>query len=306
MKNIRIIFSVCLALTLGGCLKNNSLYTDFSKTSSYANLPLSGKANFGLDAITKSADTIRDTFAVEVAATGIPTNDHAITLSVDLTQVSAYNAYDPSVVYLPMPASAFVFPTITVTIPAGKFEGIAVVTLYRNQLDPSKSYMLPITITDAPGLKISGNYNTHFFHFIGNDFAGPYKQEFRRYNASDSVSMPLNSSSFTSQPVTFNPVSPTQFEVKSGYAGGIYRYVVSFKKTGSGASAMYSSFAVSLNPDDITKNAATISIGQPPVFLTPLYDPTKSYTFAQALRLFRFQWVAHTSADRYLIDRYFK
>ena len=69
---------------------------------------------------------------------------------------------------------------------------------------------------------------------------------------------------------------------------------------------MYSNFAVSLNASDVAAEAASISIVQQPKFLSPLYSPTGSYTFAQALQLFQFQYIAMTSADRYLIDRYYK
>jgi hypothetical protein len=151
----------------------------------------------------------------------------------------------------------------------------------------------------------------HYYHFIGNDFAGAYLQNFQRYNEADSLGS-FSSASFTAQPATFSPISPTEFNVISGYAAPDLVYDVTFTQTGTGASAIYSNFAVSFTPASITVATGDgITITQPPVFFDPTtHQPATStlagpYTLAQAKKIFHFQFKAFTTADRYLIDTFY-
>jgi len=312
--SLAMLLLVGATFSLSSCLKDPR-YVDFSKVGTIVEFPLGGTAYFGADAITEAPDTdangtIVRRFAITVASPNTLATATKITLAIDNSIVDTYNSSQNSVTYLPMPANSFVFTATDVTIPAGQRSAIVSVTFYKNLLDPSKSYMLPIKIAGASGLNISGNMGIHYYHFIGNDFAGAYLQDFTRYNASDSTSAPINALSFTGQPAVFNPVTPTQFEVYSGYAGGIYRYEVSFTKTGNGAGALYSNFAVVINKDDVAAYEPppnNIHLAQPAVFLSSAYDPSKSYTYTEALKLFRFQYIALSGANpRYIIDRYYK
>jgi hypothetical protein len=316
-KTIYFITTILLSaamLSLSSCLKDQ--YVDFTKDAPVVNFPLGGTQYFGADAITEAPDTdangtIVRQFAVNVGATKASSTATTITLAIDNSIVTAYNASQTAVSYLPMPANAFVFTATTVTVPAGEQYATVSVTFYKNKLNPALSYMLPIKIVSAGGVTVSGNQNIHYYHFIGNDFAGAYLQNYTRYNASDSTSAPVNANSFTGAAVTFVPVSPTQFEMPSGYAGGAFRLEVSFDKTGTGAAATYSNFNVFLNAADVAALAPApnfLTVGQTPVFLpsgnSSLPGP---YTFAQALKILRFQWIALSSgAPRYNIDKYYK
>ena len=315
-KRLYLITTLLLsavALTLSSCLKD-SRFVDFSKAGTIVEFPFGGQVFFGQQAVTAAPDTdakgtIILKFAVNVASPTVPKTATPITFDVDNpATVSAYNAAHPAVTYLPMPANAYVFTQNSITIRAGTRDTAMTVTFYKNLLDPSKSYMLPISIKSAGGYNISGNQGTMYYHFIGNDFAGSYLQDFTRYNAGDSTSAPVSGASFSAQPVTLSPVSPGQFEVATGYAGGVARYEVTFTKTGNGASAMYSNFAVSFNAADVTNFGTTFTLTQPPVFLVgSFYDPNKSYSYSDALKLFRFQAIiSYGTHPRYIIDRYYK
>jgi hypothetical protein len=307
---ITTILLSAVALSLSSCLKNSNNYIDFSKAGTIVEFPKGGLAYFSADAVTDPGDTITKQFAITVASANVPTTATTITLSVnDPAIITAYDTQNPAVNFLPMPSNAFVSPPTSVNIPAGQRNAILSVTFYKGLLDPSKSYMLPIAIKSAGGLNISGNQGIHYYHFIGNDFAGAYLQNFQRYNASDSTSVALNGASFTAQPATFSPVSPTEFTVPTGYAAGAFVYDVTFTKNADGT---YSNFSVIFTPTSIASAlAGGITLTQPPVFFDPTtHQPAAStlagpYTFAQAKKIFHFQFKAHTTANRYLIDTFY-
>lgn len=293
MKKILILFSAFIALTLTACLKSASTYDDFSKINPVAELPLSGKANIGADAVTLPGDTITIPFAINIATANATTAAHTITVAPDFTQVTSYNAAYPAVVYLPMPAAAFVFPSQTVTIPAGKTEAIVKVVFYKHLLDVSKSYMLPLSITSAPGLIVSGNFGTHFYHFIGNPLAGSYNHDYSRYNNTDATG-PKHGTSFVGKTSIFSPVNPNQIEVTSAYYTGTVRYEVTFDSN----AGIYTNFKVSLNADDV-KNIFTpagIAVTAAPTIVA---DPVKGvYTLSYQ--------VQNSSGFRFLVDKFYK
>lgn len=263
---------------LSSCLKDDR-YVDFGASKPIAELPISGLSNFGKDAITEAGDTIVRQFAVNIASPNIPDKDITVTLAVDNSIIATYLKSDASVAYLPLPANSFVFKDQTVTIAKGTRTKIVSVTFYKDKLNPSLSYMLPITIKDAQGITISGNFGIHYYHFIGNDFAGPYQHQFTRTPAAGNFT-------YADGVVdTFSPDSPTQFEVVGGYYTQDIRYVVNFTKTGSGPTATYSHFSVSINADDIEArfkpNGISVTV-QP----TIVGYVEKEYTFAEALKLF--------------------
>jgi hypothetical protein len=314
-KRLYLITTILLsaaALSLSSCLKDNR-YVDFSKAGNLVDFPLGGKAYYGADAITEAPDTdangtIVRQFAVNVATANVPTTATTITLAVDNSIIDTYNAANPSVTFLPMPADAFVFTQTTATIPAGKQYANVSVTFYKNKLDPSKSYMLPIKIVSTTGgYKISGSQNIHYYHFIGNDFAGSYELIWTRWNVADTTGAPAYDH-LDEGPYTFFPVDPTTFKVSSGYYTGI-PYTVTFTKTGTGPTATYSNFQVVFTADDIktyfTDPGQGVVVGAAPVFDPNkiAFDPNKQYTYAEALKLFRFYY---TTASRAIIDEYVK
>ena len=322
-KKIYLLSTILLSaavLSLSSCLKDKAHYVDFSKGGNYVDFPLGGYVNFSKDAITESPDTdakgtIVRRFAVNVATANLPTTPTTVTLAVgDASDVATLNKLQSTVIYELMPSNAYSFTTNKVTIKAGtQYDTTAFVTFYKNLLDPSKSYVLPIKITDGGGQKLSTNLNIHYYHFIGNDFAGVYNSDFHRFNAVDTLSGFVPSQSYDDEPTTIYPVTPNQFEVYSGYAGGIFRYEVTFTKTGLGSSATYTNFAISMNADDLAAYSPSpnfINIANKPVF-QPSGSKTLEgpYTFAQALKLLNFSFSVTSGASnlpRSLTDRFYK
>ena len=102
---------------------------------------------------------------------------------------TAYNAIS-GVQFDAQPDSTFSLPVTTMTIKAGFRIAQFMVIYYPAKIDPTKSYMLPITLTDASGITISGNLATIYFHIIGNLLAGSYSQEWIRYNTATQTPPP--------------------------------------------------------------------------------------------------------------------
>jgi len=305
ISKLSILLLLVCGLTFSSCLKD-SRFVDFSKVGTIVELPFSGNTYFGSDAVTATPDTtalgvITQQFAVNIASPTAPTTATTITFSVDDPAiVTTYNASNSAVSYLPMPSNAYSFTQTSVTIPAGQRTAILTVKFYKNLLDPSKSYMLPIAIKSAGGLNISTNLGIHYYHFIGNDFAGVDVWDYRRYNGFTTApppGTPTSGGTALGQVGKINPVTPTEFQMVTGYNGQGVRYDVTFTRSVAGSVVTYSNWAVTFVPADVTGIwlPAGITVAQQPVF--QVLDP--------ANKTFTLQYVAFNgTAYRYIIDSY--
>jgi len=315
-KRIYLITTILLsagALTLSSCLKD-SRFVDFTKVGTIVEFPKGGLVNFGPDAVTDATDTIVKQFAINVASPTVPTTATTVTLSVnDPAVITAYNNSNSAVFYLPMPAGSFSVSATKVTIPGGQRTAILSVTFIKHFLDPSKSYMLPIKITDAGGLNISGNMGIHYYHFIGNDFAGAYTWEYRRWQNTVGPgpgNIPSlgqgNPPNITNGPPPYpigqiNPVTPTEIQMETGYNGTHVNYDITFTRTVSGSVVTYSNWNVTFPASEIAKwTNAGITNFVPPTFTIP-----PPHTNADP-KIFEMNYVSGGSAPngRYIDDTY--
>jgi len=305
MKKL-ILLTTLLAIGLSSCLKDTR-YLNFAGAGNIVDMPLSGLASnyFGDDAVT--ADTAVIKFGVDYA-TANPNPALTVTLGVDTTLVAKYNAANPGIVYNVMPASAYVFTATSVNIPAGAQFAYSTITINKYLLDPAKSYMLPVAIKSAGSVPISANMSVHYFHVIGNDFAGTYRYNFERFAGPDSTGA-RNGLSFNGGSATFVPVSPTEVQVYTAYDSPppALRYDITFVKNADGT---YSNFQVSFVASDLAAIAnAGVNITQGPQFLSVTPNSATAagpYTYAQALKLFHFEFTKQTSATGYIVDTYIK
>ena len=175
MKKIFVILSAAV-LTLPSCLKDKP-NTDFSGITPIAELttastagtvqePVSGLAFWSGASVSLPAsglDTV--TFTANIASDYPLTVSTPITLAVDTTKVSYFNTSGTSTTtYSVMPASAYSFPVTTGTIPAGQRLDTFMVIFNTAAMPSTGSYMLPISITNAGNVEISGNLSTIYFH----------------------------------------------------------------------------------------------------------------------------------------------
>lgn len=300
MKKVKIFSIIVFALSATGCLKDKP-NVDFSNIAPIAEIstssinPTKNGPSSGLDYFNQAtlpyigSDTTFDvTFDVNITGEYPPTKDITVNLAVDDAKRVAYNAkLDPANQFLPAADSNYSFAVKTAVIKAGTRLAKFTVTFYPQTLDPIKSYMLPITLTDASGLTISGNLSTIYLHIIGNPLAGVYNWDFTRWSNATQTGPP-DGNSFTDVN-TFVPDNSTQIEVSSGYYIGPH-YVLTFTNTGG----VLSNFKVILNAKDVATMAdGGVIIANGPNILKA--DPVKGE--------FIFQY---TTATRYVIDRYYK
>lgn len=303
MKKSEIFSIIVFALSATGCLKDKP-NVDFSNIAPIAEIsssninPTKNGPSSGLDYFNQAtlpyigADTTFDvTFNVNITGEYPPAKDVTVTLAVDDAKRVAYNSNLAPADQFILPAdSNYSFPVKTAVIKAGTRLATFTVTFLPQTLDPSKSYMLPITLTDASGLTVSGNLSTIYLHIIGNPLAGVYNWDFTRWNATDSLGTPYSSqvSSTTMVPDNANTV-----EVTDNYYN-MPHYVLTFTNN----NGVLSDFKVSLNAADVAvMNAAGISIIDGPTIIKA--DPVN--------KIFEFQYaVFNGTANRYLVDKYYK
>ena len=305
MKRISIILPLIAAVALPACLKDKP-NTDFTGTqhtyiaeittssiNSSPNAPSGGLAfingatlNF---ATVSGLDTV--SFTVNVASDFPPTKDVGITLAVDPAALATYNASGPATVFEAFPDSTFTFATKTGTVKAGSRLDTFYVVFDADKIDPTHSYMLPITITSATGgAIISGNLQTIFFHVIGNPIAGTYTWDFTRWNATDSTGA---NSGHSVSPTAFIANTPTEVAVQSGYFDKIH-YEIDFTNT----NGVLSNFQVSFNAADVKQtNTDGVTVDPSPTVIVA--DPVHGY--------YEFMYHASTSSGpRTVIDKYYK
>jgi hypothetical protein len=115
-------------------------------------------------------------------------------------------------------------------------------------MDPTKDYMLPISITAAPGTTISGNMSTIYFHVVGNLLAVNHTQTYSLYSGKDSTGSLTGPVGLGA--VLFTPLSPFKNEFLSGFSDAQtaqLRYDLSFVRSGSTAGT----FSVAFNSSDV-------------------------------------------------------
>ena len=293
MKKISIVASL-LSMCFAGCLKDTPP-TDFGTLKPIVELfyieggqtAHGGLENFAKDAILTAGQTapIVVNFNANLASVDPFGQDLTVTLGVDDAKRISYNASNTTQ-YSALPANTFTFASKTAVIKAGSRLANFTISFDPTKIDPTQNYMLPISITDAQGQTVSGNFGTIYFHMIGNPLAGAYNWDFTRWNNTAGTGAP-SSLSFTGHQATFLPVDPNTIQVASGYFTQP-RYILTF----SNNNGVLSNFAVTLNPDDVASMLASgVVVVTGPTIVKA--DPVN--------KIFTFQY---TTLSRYIIDSY--
>jgi hypothetical protein len=167
MKKIYVSVIALITLLLSACLKDKPA-VDFSTVGTIIEiLPVNGGGleNFGTAELSfDPTETIDSAAIVLNIASPEPLNKSlTISMGVNDNMRTAYNSANP-VQYDLFPDSLFSFPVTSVTIPAGRRLDTLQVYFYPSKIDTTKNYMLPVSIQDAQGQTISGNFGTIYFH----------------------------------------------------------------------------------------------------------------------------------------------
>jgi hypothetical protein len=288
---------VLLAVSFTACLKDkgyeDGLYGALRNTSGgkYVSVITGGLQNFAKSSIlinTASADIDTVDLVVSLDFAEKTTAPQTVKLGIDNSKITAYNTANNKN-FLPVTGDMAKLTSTEVTIPAGENYASVKLLVYPNKFDPSKSYLIPVTILEAPGASLSSNLSTRYFNIIGNPFAGPYKHDFTRYNNQTGTGAP-NGLSYTAKDRVALPVTETVFSVESGYFIEP-SYNVTFNSANN-------SFSVELNAADVKvmKDNGVSVIEGPRIVKADA-----------ATKEFIFQYIVEASGNyRYIIDRYYK
>jgi len=161
------IYLLLMIILLSACLKDKPA-VDFSTVGTIIEiLPVNGGGleNFDAAELNFDATEALDSAAVVLNIASPNPLKTALTISVEVNDGmrTAYNSANP-VQYDALPDSLYSFPLKTVTIPAGKHLDTLQVYFYPSKIDTTQNYMLPVSIHDAQGQTISGNFGTIYFH----------------------------------------------------------------------------------------------------------------------------------------------
>jgi hypothetical protein len=167
MKYKYIFLQSFMILLLSSCLKDTPA-VDFSTVGTIIEiLPPDGGGLENFDAAALSfnhADPIDSAdIDLNIASPKPLTKSLTITLAVDDGLRTSYNANNGTA-YTAMPDSVYSFPVKTGTIGAGQRLDTVRVIFYPSKMDTTKNYMLPVSIKDAQGENISGNFGSIYFH----------------------------------------------------------------------------------------------------------------------------------------------
>jgi len=279
-KGAALWAALLVVILFSSCIKNyRDGETKFDNLQPVVLIPEGGLAAFGSQALNFPADDEADTFyfRINYAATNVAPGDQKITLAVDEAAMTAYNS-SSSVQYTIFPSSIYSFTTTEVTVKAGQnYSDPIPVVVHPNLVDPTKNFMLPISIKSASGNSvISGNFGTLYLHFIGNPIAGTYNVVGTRYNYNGTTTW---DGSVASLPVagfvattnlagtkTGAPDDTQTIEIPFANVGTGYNYIITWDGNAAHAIAVdytftnvYSNFqtvVVNFTPPDATHKAS--------------------------------------------------
>ena len=192
--NFKSLVAVSLLSTMlffTSCVKNrNDGAVDFSQLAPIMQILEGGMTHFSGSALLFPATDLIDStgFHLNYAATTTAPSDITVTLAYDAAALAAYNAANPTTPYEKFPDSIYKFTQTTVTVKAGQtYSDLVNIIVYPYKVNTSRSYMFPISITNASGVSISGNFGTIWYHIIGNPLSGDYQDYGQRFSLTGAV-----------------------------------------------------------------------------------------------------------------------
>jgi Domain of unknown function (DUF1735) len=166
MKYI-LVFLLLFSITFAGCLKDTPA-VDFSTVGTIIEiLPVNGGGLENFDAAELQFDPAdqQDVADIDlnIASPKPLSKSLTVTVAVNDALRTAYNSANGAD-YEPMPDSVYSMPVKSGDIAAGNRLDTIRVIFYPSKIDTTKSYMLPVIISDADGQTISGNFGAIYFH----------------------------------------------------------------------------------------------------------------------------------------------
>lgn len=281
LKKLFIGLPALLLVFLSGCVKEADNFVDLSKTSDFVILTGSGLGNVKASNIVLSVDTVVRTVTVNLAAKDNNNGAVTVTLGVDEAAIASYNSANGTS-YQPFPADAYKLASAQLTVPAGEHYAETALEIYKEKLDPTISYMLPISITDAGGKNLSTNQNTIYYNIIGNPLGGSYTWDWYRFQAGDTTSVAPHSTSFEGEVASPIPSSATALVFPDDY-------LQTFADPAAGITLSFTNNAGTLSDFEVSFDQTTTD---------GLLAPSAGFTIASAPKLVAFT-LAGSAANNY-------
>jgi hypothetical protein len=163
-----VLSSILCIILFGSCLKDTP-FLDVSNTQPLIEFGLSPANGFsgpylyaGDTAGIVSMDTA---IALVIASPQVLNKAVNITIRVDTTQISAFNATD-TISFSLLPSNLYTLPDTVITIPAGYRVGRIPVTLNLGAFPATHNYALPLTIVDGGGIQINTSNGANQFMWL--------------------------------------------------------------------------------------------------------------------------------------------
>jgi hypothetical protein len=154
-SSTRIRGAVALSLfvvlfSISSCMKNGKYDIDFSNVGASVDIPLAAANANGIVPFTFSAGSNTFPMYVNMASPSVLSKATTVTVAIDTAFLNAYNASNGTS-YTLLPDSDYSATSFNLTIPAGQRLDSVEVTFNIGKIDtdPSISYVLPFTITQA-------------------------------------------------------------------------------------------------------------------------------------------------------------
>jgi len=165
---------IALAVTsLSSCLKDPR-FVDYASSTPFVELPLdASNGSFTAAAFNIVSTPSSMPLVVNYAAAKPRTTALTVTLKVDAAALAAYNTANGTS-YTLLPAADYSIPSLTVTIPAGQNTATMNILINSSLVDPSGSFILPISIADGGGVAISVSSTLLFNVQAKNQYDGNY------------------------------------------------------------------------------------------------------------------------------------
>ena len=169
MRYSKLFALFLLAFLFSSCLKDDRA-VDFNTVGTIIEiLPPNGGGLENFDAAALEFTATDETYSADIdlnIASPKPLGkDLTITLDVDDALRTSYNT-DHDTQFEAMPDSVYSFLTKTAMILAGQRLDTVRVIFYPSKINFTKNYMLPVSIKDAQGQTISGNFGSIYFHTV--------------------------------------------------------------------------------------------------------------------------------------------
>lgn len=318
MKKLKINLFLSLAVLVGltSCLKKDAMNFDpDQKTAPTLELEYiaggpgsaigSGLQFFGGGAILYPPSDVSDTATFNVRIAG-PAINHDVTITVGPDSKALLDNYSKdSIHYEAMPANIYKILNPTVTIKAGERFAPVKVVFFPNQIDPSKNYMLAVSVTDAQGVNVSSNFGHIYFHTIGNPLAGAYTWNFTRYNG-DTV-LANKSTNFTGETMSSIPSGPTSLIMADDYLQTFVDASAGVTITFDNNNGVLSNFKASFDAATRANLAATgFTIATAPKLVSYQIVGDASTRYAGSYFYTYFSLINSSGGTRSMIDKYVK